>query len=201
MWGQLILFITSVYCLYLVISKVDSQKSDIKSVLILGISIWIISQFFNSDDTIQIDNTISELLHILNISLVLTILLIIVRSLRPAIFRYPYFLVYSPLLVPIFFLLVIDTYLIKTIIFMSTQAIAWLVYLLLLTEENAVAHKTSFGLISALMIFLSYLSYWFFIDLHYSFEIVWQIAISIGILLSIYTFTKKTEHQHKYMIE
>ena len=201
MWGQLLLFITSVYCLYLVVSKVDSKKNDIKSVLILGITIWIISQFFSSDDTIQIDNTIAELLHILNISLLLTILLIIVRSLRPAIFRYPYFLVYSPILIPIFFFLVIDIYLIKTIIFMSTQAIAWLVYLLLLTEENAVAHKTSFGLVSALLIFISYISYWYLIDLHYLFEIVWQIAMSAGILLSIYSFTRKTDHQLKYMIE
>lgn len=201
MWGQLLLFISSVFCLYLVISKVSSKKSDIKSVLIIAISIWIISQFFNSGDTIQIDNTIAELLHILIISLVLTILLIIVRSLRPAIFRYPYFLVYSPLLVPLFFFLIIDTYLIKTIIFMSTQAIAMLVYLLLLTENNAVAHRTKTGLVSALMLLSAYIAYWFISDLHHFIEIFWQFALSVGILISIYSFTKKTEHQHKYMIE
>ncbi len=201
MWGQLILFITSVYCLYLVISKVSSKNSDIKSILIISILIWIISQFFNSGDAIQIENTIAELLHILNISLVLTILLIIVRGLRPAIFRYPYFLVYSPLLVPLFFFLIIDTYLIKTIIFMSTQGIALLVYLLLLTEENAVAHKSEFGIISALVIIASYVSYWFLIDFHPFMEMIWQLLLSGGILVSIVTFTRKTEHQQKFMIE
>lgn len=201
MWGLLLLFISSVYCLYLVISKVSTKKSEIKSVLIIAILFWIISQFFESGDTYQIDNTIAELLHILNISLVLTILLIIVRSLRPAIFRYPYFLVYSPLLVPLFFFLIIDTNLIKVIIFMSTQAIAMLVYLLLLTENNAVSHQTKYGLFSALMLLISYVSYWFFSETHQIIENIWQISLSVGILISIYSFTKINEHQHKYMVE
>lgn len=201
MWGQLILFISSVYCIYLVISRVSSKKSDIKSILIFAILIWIISQFFNSGDTIQIDNTIAEFLQILNISLILTILLIIVRSLRPAIFRYPYFLVYTPLLVPLFFFLIIDTYLIKTIIFMSTQGIAMLVYLLLLTEENAVAHKKKYGVISVLMILASYVTYWFLLDLHPFMEIFWQLLLSIGILGAILTFSMKSENQQKYMLE
>lgn len=201
MWGQLLLFISSVYCLYLVITKVSSKNSDIKSVLTVAISIWIISQFFNSEDTIQIDNTIAELLHILNLSLVLTILLIIVRSLRPVIFRYPYFLVYSPLLVPIFFYLIIDTDMIKTIIFMSIQGIAMLVYLLLLTEKNGVAHKNSYGLMSVCFISISYISYWYLIDIHEIFEILWELTLSVGILISIITLTKKQEYLHKYMIE
>ncbi len=201
MWGQLLLFIASIYCLYLVIAKITSKRYDIKSVLIFAIIVWIGSQFFNPGDTIQIENTISELLHILNISLVLTILLIIVRSLRPAIFRYPYFLVYSPLIVPFFFLLVMDTDLIKTIIFMTTQGIAILVYLLLLTEKYAVVHKTRYGLIAVLMITLSYVSYWFFIDLHPFIEIASQIFLSMGIVISIYSFTKTSDSELKYMIE
>tara|TARA_R100001143_G_scaffold63591_1_gene73010 strand:- start:31987 stop:32592 length:606 start_codon:yes stop_codon:yes gene_type:complete len=201
MWGQLILFISSVYCLYLVFTGVSSKNNDIKSILILAILIWIISQFFNSGDTIQIDNTIAEFLQILNISLVLTILLIIVRSLRPAIFRYPYFLVFTPLLVPLFFFLIIDTYLIKTIIFMSTQGIALLVYLLLLTEENSVTHKNIYGLVSIVLVFASYVTNWFLLDLHLVMIVLWQILLSTGILVAIYSFTRKSDNQQKYMIE
>lgn len=201
MWGQLLLFIASIYCLYLVIAKITSKRYDIKSVLIIAIIAWIGSQFFNSGDTIQIENTTSELLHILNISLVLTILLIIVRSLRPAIFRYPYFLVYSPLIVPFFFLLVMDTDLIKTIIFITTQGIAILVYLLLLTEKYAVVHKTRYGLIAVLFISLSYVGYWFFNDFHPFIVTASQILLSMGIVICIYTFTKTSDPQLKYMIE
>lgn len=201
MWGQLFLFISSVYCLFLVISKVSSKNSDIKSVLIFAISIWIIGQFFISGETIHIDNIIAQILHILNISIVLTALLIIVRSLRPAIFRYPYFLVYSPLLVPLFYILIIDTYLIKTIILMTTQGIAMLVYLLLLTEDHAIAHKKRFGFISVIMILMSYLSYWFLLDIHPLIETFWQLSLSAGIVITIYTFSKTKEHQLKYMIE
>ena len=201
MWGQLLLFITSIFCLYIVIAKINSKNNDIKSVLIAAIVVWIGSQFFYSGDSIQIENTISEILHILKISLVLTILLIIVRSLRPAIFRYPYLLVYSPLMIPFFFLLIIDTDLIKNIIFMTTQGIAILVYLLLLTENQAVAHKTKFGLIAVLMILISYVCYWFLLDLHSYIGTISKILLSLGILLSIYSFTKISEPQLNYMNE
>lgn len=201
MWGQLLLFLTSIYCLYLVIVKLDSENYDIKSVLIFAILFWVGSQFFNTGDTIQIENTISEILHIIKMSLVLTILLIIVRSLRPAIFRYPYFLVYSPLIIPLFFLMIIDTDLIKRIIFMTTQGISILVYLLLLTENKAVAHKTSFGLIAVFLLSVSYISYWIFIDLHTIIHTISQILLSLGIVISIYSFTQISESKLKYMTE
>lgn len=185
----------------MVITKITSENHDIKSVLIVAILIWISSQFFNSGGIIQIEKTISELLHILNISLVLTILLIIVRSLRPAIFRYPYFLVYSPLIVPFFFLLIIDTDLIKMIIFITTQGIAIFVYLLLLTEERAVAHRLKYGLIAAFMILISYICFWLLIDIHPYVEIIWQLLLSLGIVISIHSFTELSEPQLKYMIE
>jgi len=196
MWGQLILFISSVYCLYLAIFKLDTKKNDIKWVLILALVVWITSLFFNSVDTPQIDIYVAEILHIFTMSLVLTLLLIIVRNLRPAIFRYPYFLVYSPLLIPLFFFLIIDTYLIKTIIIMTTQFIAIFVYLLLIFDENALTHKRSIGIISSVLIILSYCSYWFLIELIPFSDIIWQITLSAGIVTAIYTLSKKLTINH-----
>lgn len=201
MWGQLFLFCSAIGCLYFVIKRVPAQKIDLKIVLIIAILFWIISQLISSGDMIMIDDMISDLLQISIISLVLTALMIIVRNLRPVIFRYPYFLVYSPLSLPIFFLLVIDTYLIKDLIFMASQGIALIVYLLLLTEEQAIAHKKRFGFIGLLLIIISYTIYWFLLDLFALPVILWVGTFSIGILLVTDTFTKISIHQLKYMEE
>jgi 4-amino-4-deoxy-L-arabinose transferase-like glycosyltransferase len=74
---------------------------------------------------------------------------------------------------------------------MTTQFIAIFVYLLLIFDENALTHKRSIGIISSVLIILSYCSYWFLIELIPYSDIIWQITLSAGIVTAIYTLAKK----------
>lgn len=198
MWGQLFLFLATVYSLYLIIKHVPGLFRDIKIITVTALFIWLFSQINYTGEFNLYEEKYHDFNLIIIISLILSTELIIVRIMRPGVFRYPHFLVLTPLLIPVSFILIIDTYMIRDIVFITTQGIAIVVYLLLLLEKDelALALASRKSVIGISLLLLAYVTYWFiqnYISLN---AILWESMTAVGTVLIIQSFVKKLNNKN-----
>jgi len=144
---------------------------------------------------------ILDVLHIVALSLALVTLLMFVRYLRPPIFRYPYFLTMAPLLIPVAQILVIDTHLIKDIIFMTIQGIAVIVFLLLILFHERNRNLRHIAAISVLLFMLAFITYWFLVDVFFIEPFFWKFLLASGMIFSVYSFSNGLENTLKFTEE
>ena len=195
MWGQLLIFLTTVICLYLLFKQLSGNFKDVKIVTSLALFIWLLSQIAYTGEFHFYEEIYHDYHNIIIISLILTAELMIIRVMRPALFRYPYFLVYTPILIPISFILIINTYMIKDLVFMITQGIALVVYLLFLFDksENRLINKQS--IIGIILLLFSYLTYWFLQNFISIPSVIWETMLAIGSLLLVHSLVNILEHK------
>lgn len=191
MWGQLFLFLATVYSLYLIIKHVPEHYKDIKIITVTALLIWLFSQIIYTGEFNLFEKIYHDFNQIVIISLILSTELIIVRIMRPGVFRYPYFLVFTPLLIPVSFILIINTYMIRDIVFMTTQGIALVAYFLLMLEKEELSLLTKKSVTGIILLLLAYTTYWFiqnYIPLN---SILWESMTAAGTVLIIQSFVKK----------
>lgn len=195
MWGQLFLFLSSVVCIYLVFAKISDRYKDLKISLIVALSLWLLSQIIYSGEFNFNEQLYHNIVHIIIISVILSSELILVRLFRPSIFRYPYLLVYTPLLIPFSFIMIIDTYLIKDIIFMATQGIAMVVYLFLMMDDHEVKLGHKSAIVGLILIFVAYLLYWFVQNMIPVNQSIWEVLLAVGVVVLVHSFTSSLQHE------
>ncbi len=192
MWGQIFIFISAILCLYWILKNIPNHLKDIKIAAGSGISLWLIMQFIAALELTYIRQLL-DILHIVALSLALVTMLMFIRYLRPPIFRYPYLITIAPLLIPAALILVIDTHLIKEIIFMTIQAIAVIVFLLLILAHEKNRHLKHISMISVLLFTLAFITYWFLVDVFVVEPIFWKFLLASGMIFSVFSFSNGIE--------
>jgi len=192
-WGQIFTFIAAVLCLYFIFKYLSDQVKDVKFAASSAVVFWILMQIGAAIE-IPYHQSILDMLHVTAVSFVLVALLMVTRHLRPFIFRYPYGLSYVPLLIPFTHLLVLDTYFIKDIIFLSTQGVAIAVYALLMLTNDIDTSSIISVLASTVLILSAYIMVWFLTDIYVIQNYYWQILLSAGMILGGYSFTRNIEN-------
>ncbi|TVQ65669.1 MAG: hypothetical protein EA360_08725 [Balneolaceae bacterium] len=149
--------------------------------LFSGVIQEAIGPFFSETLSVQI----SELILITAYSSGLSAMLMLVRKLRPELFQYPYILTFSPFIIIASFLLVLDTFLIKDLIFMSVQMALILVALLLLISCFGDGGKQIImrTLAASLILFTAYAFFWLGDYFEIQSDFVWQFFAGIGIVM------------------
>ena len=193
MWGQLIIFLTTVICLYLLIRELSGKFKDVKIVTSLALFIWLLSQVVYTGEFNFYEDIYHDFNNIITISLILSAELMIVRVMRPALFRYPYFLVYTPFLIPVSFILIINTYLIKDLVFMITQGIALFVYLLFMLDKSEIRLINIQSIIGVLLLIIAYITYWLLQNFIPIPAVLWQSLLAIGSLLLVHSLVNNLE--------
>ena len=192
MWGQIFIFISAILCLYWILKNIPNHLKDIKIAAGSGISLWLIMQFIAALELTYIRQLL-DILHIVALSFALVTMLMFIRYLRPPIFRYPYLITIAPLLIPAALILVIDTHLIKEIIFMTIQAIAVIVFLLLILAHEKNRHLKHISMISVLLFTLAFITYWFLVDVFVVEPIFWKFLLASGMIFSVFSFSNGIE--------
>lgn len=197
MWGQLLIVLATIICLYLLIKHLSSQFRDIKIVSVVAMCIWLAIQIIYTGEFNFYEEIYHDFNKILIISLILSAELMIVRIMRPALFRYPYFIVYTPLLIPVSFILIINTYMIKDIVFMATQGVAIAVYILFMLDKNEIKLIDKQSITGLLLLMITYTIYWFVQNVIAIPDVLWEITLGTGSLVLVHSLVKNLGQQQK----
>jgi hypothetical protein len=184
--GQLITLLSAIISLYLIIKKFPSECKDIKNTSLVTVGIWIVTEVMLITNINQLE-IFAELLIITALSLVLVIFLMIVRHFRPSIFRYPYGIVFTPLILPLSYGLVIDVDIIKHIILVAAQVVTICVAILFTAGywNRLQSNKAAIAGLSFLSI--GFIVYWVVNQDMMISAWLWQILTAAGIIAMIFT--------------
>ncbi len=183
--------------MYLVVKKYPLENNDIKYITITAIALWFL-QGIISEFEVPLIGFISEILLVVIISIVLTGLLMIVRLMRPIVYRYPYIVVFMPFLIPVSYLLVIDVPAMKQIIMMTSQGVAMVVALMLSVSYWDQLKKGLIFTTGFIALILGYLIYWIFLDYGIAFGSIWQLLFAVGMICIIYSFSGVIEYANQH---
>lgn len=188
MWTQLFSIITVIVSIFIVLKEFPSDALDTKYSGLTALILWLIGDIFIS---LQLPyQEVAQLtLQTSSLSLVLVIFLKFIRQRKPVIFRYPYFMVYMPLLIPFTQLLVMDASVIGEIIFMVLQVISILVYILLSVGYSYKLKNKVITIIGVLLLLWGFTFYWILKEYYIVFEWAWGLTNTGGMIACIYSFS------------
>lgn len=187
MWSQILILILSPLCILLYLKRLDVQFRDLKYLgtgTLLLVFVLESLQFYST----EILPLIHDILALLVQALVLIILLLTIRLLRPEISRYPYGFAYIPIIVVFLYPLIEESQAITTIIYMMIQAGSVFVLAMLIIGHFDVIKRGWVAIITIISFLSAYLIYWI---LPSAFEIeawYWKPFMAIGMLTASLTF-------------
>ena len=185
--GHLLLITSVVFAVFLCQKKLADQFKDSRITLVMAASFWLIAKIYSSIG-FPLSEVISDISLIITHSVILVSLLMMIRELKPEIFRYPYITVFMPAIIPFSYYLIYETSLMKDTIVHSVSVMIVLVTLILSFGYRK--HQKPFIsiLVGALLLITSILVSSIFNEEQYI-DILWYLATSIGIAATAYGFT------------
>ncbi|MDX1641550.1 MAG: hypothetical protein R3220_07620 [Balneolaceae bacterium] len=188
MWTQLLSIITVVVSLAIIFKKYPGEVRDIRYLSISALFLWLCG-----DIVISINVPYLDLFHVLLQSLALSILLIVylifIRQRKPIIFRYPYYLVFFPLLIPVAQIIVMETEIMREIIFMALHGVSIMVFILLAVGYAQELKHKLLTIIGVLLLLWGFAFYWILQNYYIVFEWAWAFTNSVGMIACIYSFS------------
>lgn len=188
MWTQLFSIITVIVSIIIVLKEYPSDIRDIKFSGLVALVLWVIGDIFVSLQVLYFE-VIQLTLQSCSLSLVLVIFLKFIRQRKPIIFRYPYYMVYVPLLIPFTQLIVMNTKVIGDIIFMILQGISILVFVLLSIGYSTELKNKLSTIIGVLLLLWGFTFYWILKEYFIVFEWAWGLTNTGGMIACIYSFS------------
>lgn len=188
LWTQLLSIFSSLICMGIVLRKYPASHTDIKYLSLAALSVWLLGDLSYSIQ-FSFQEYLNVILQSLALSFLLIIFLIFIRKMKPVIFRYPYYMVFIPLLIPLAQIIVIDTPMMRDIFFMSLEGVSILVFSLLCgiyTSEISTKLITLSGII---LLIGGFTFFWILQDHFVIFEWSWAFTNSLGVIASVYSFT------------
>jgi len=110
-----------------------------------------------------------------------------IRKLKPEIFRYPYITVFMPVVIPFSYYLIYQTSLMKDTIVHSVSAMIVLVSLII-TIGYKKRKKPLISMIAGSLLLAASLSVSFFLDEDQYIHLLWYLITSVGIAVTSYGF-------------
>lgn len=189
------LILSVVISVYLCHINLSDQFKDTKYTLVSAGVFWITASLYSAL-MLPFSSIVRDLSLIITSSLILIGLLMIIRELKPEIFRYPYLAVFMPVVIPVSYYLIYQTSMIRVTIVHSV-----LVLIILVTLIISIGYRTNIkqllavisgGLLLGLSVIVS-----FFFDEQQYISLLWYLITGIGIILTSYgfliTFNRKIE--------
>lgn len=187
-WSEILIILISAFGAAYIFIALEGKHQDVKFTCLIAL-ISIIFYQINKFLDYSYSWIVSEVLLLSIFSIVLVILLITNRKLKPEFARYPYILTYFPILIPILYPLISGNESIIELVLQLTQiaAILSLVFLLISHfEERRNLFLTS---LAAILLTSSGILFWIE-ELNYIGFWLWQTLAAMGIGMLSYTLTK-----------
>lgn len=194
MFGQILLLLVVIYCTHSFRKTFPDKYEDVKHSISISAGIWLIGQVYYSIG-FSFESFIRNVSTTTSLSILLVAFLMLIRELKPHLFRYPYFTVFIPIIIPFTYIFVYDIPVIRNTILYSIAIIAITVQLLLVIGYRGVYSAFSKGVVGSIFLFLGYM-YMMFSETFIYYEFIWHIIVSIGVFLSINSITD-TFNQNK----
>lgn len=181
--------ITVVLSIVIVIKKFSSSLiPDIKYISLTALLLWMMGDISISVE-IPYEDTFNIILQSLALSLLLIIFLIFIRRRKPAIFRYPYYVVFIPLLIPVAQFVIVEAVVMRKIIFMSVQGVAIIVFILLAFAYAKELDNKVLATVGAILLVWGFAFFWILQNNYIVFEWAWALTNSLGFIACIYSFS------------
>lgn len=197
MWTQLFSIITVLVSLTIVIKKFPSSVPDLKYTGIAALAAWLLG-----DIMISVNMPYQEVLHVilqsLSLSLLLIVFLIFIRCRKPVIFRYPYYFVFIPLLIPVAQFLIMETEIMREIIFMSLHGVSIFVFTLLAIGYGRELNYKLLTIVGVLLLLWGFAFFWILKNYYIVFSWAWGLTNMLGMIACTYSFSDLlTTHEIK----
>lgn len=196
-WATLLLFIISGYVagkLFLLANKRGRLKYiglTISTALLTIMQLTIFIDFLStsSDITAAMD-FIVEWGHVTSLAFVLSSLAIFIRESKPVFAQFPISYTALPLLIIISYLLVEDTYALKTWLITIYQGGAILVALLMYSVYTYRKNEYFMILAGVILFLMSYVLFWNLSGSMENYLWTWKILVGIAMVISLYGYEK-----------
>lgn len=175
-------------CILIVLKEFPSESRGVRYAGLTALILWLIGGIALSLD-IPFQEVVQFTLQSCSLSLVLVIYLKFIRQRKPIIFRYPYYMVYLPLIIPLTQLIVLETRVIGEIIFMTLQAISIIVYILLSVGYSADLKNKILTIVGVLLLLWGFTFYWILKEFYIVFEWAWGLTNMGGMIACVYSFS------------
>lgn len=162
------------------------QFRDARITLVTAACFWLIAKIYTSTG-FPLSEIIAEMSLIITFSVILVSLLMMIRELKPEIFRYPYVIVFMPAVIPFSYYLIYQTSLMKDTIVHSVSAMIVLVLLVISTGYRK-NKKPFISMIAGTVLLAGSLSVSFLLDEDQFIHLLWYIITSAGIAVTAYGF-------------
>ncbi len=166
--------------------KLSNQFKDARITFTASAVVWILSAIYASL-SFPFSDIVESVSPIIAFSLILVALLMMIRHLKPGIFRYPYITVFMPVVIPFSYYLTYQTSLMKDTILHSVSAMIVVVSLILsLGYKDEI--KPFLSIIAGTVLLSVSISGSFFLDEDQYVQLLWYFITSVGITISTYGF-------------
>ena len=192
MWTPLFSIFAVIVSITIVFKKFPADYSEIRYASFAALAAWLIG-----DIVISVNAPAQDFLHLAlqstSLTLVLVIFLQFIRQRKPIIFRYPYYMVFVPLLIPIAQLIVMEAQIIREIIFMSLQGVAIFVYVLISFGYSEELHYKLLTIVGVLLLIWGFAFFWILQEYYIVFDWAWGLTNTGGLIACIYSFSDLLE--------
>lgn len=189
MWSQILLIFTAFGASYLLFSRIPSVHRDVKALLISSAIITAAAELLEFFP-FTYSNLIQEYLLIILFTLILIVLLMTIRVLKPSYARYPYASVFLPLLVLISYPFIQGTPALTSVILQILQGGSILVLAMLIAAHFGQFKRGWMAIGIFLSMLTAYLIYWLlplFMDLAVW---MWQPFVITGMIFTAISFPR-----------
>lgn len=188
MAGQILLLLTVLCCLYVFKKRFPDNFKDVKISIYLSAVIWVVGFMYFSAG-LPHNTLISDISKISSLSFLLIAILMLIRELKPHMFRYPYLVVFIPILVPVSYLLVYQTNVIRyTILYSVTGIIIFVNLLFIIVYRNKIT--SAFTGIVGIILLSGALFYTIFLEYFIFYEFLFLSVISMGMIATVYSVSE-----------
>lgn len=187
-WSEILIILISALGAAYIFIALQRKHQDIKFTCLFALFSII---FFQTNKFLDYSSSwiVSEVLLLLIFSIVLVILLITNRKLKPEFARYPYILTYFPILIPILYPLISGNESIINLVLQLLQMAAILSLVFLLLSHFEEKRNLLLTILAAIVLTSSGILFWIE-KLNYIGFWLWQTLAAIGIGLLSFTLTK-----------
>lgn len=193
MIGPLILLLSVSYGAFLCHRYLSSQFSDARISLVTAAGIWFLSVIYSSTE-LPLNQMVADISLMVTYSVILMALLMMIREMKPSVFRYPYVAVFMPLIIPVSYYLVYQASLMKGAIIYSVSGMIVMVSLFLSVSYSSNKKLMILNIAGAVLLAVS-ISISALIDEDQYIYRYWYLVTSIGLAVTAYgfvfTFNKK----------
>jgi hypothetical protein len=200
-WGHLFIFVATLASIYIVYKEYSNHWRDYKITLLSAGSVWLLSQVIYALE-FEILHSIPGILLVIANSILLISFLILIRIMKPDFFRYPYLIVFMPLILPVAYLMVLNSSIMQSLIFFSMHVATIAVFIILsIGYRERLKYYPKLPAASVILLCVAFISYWILEELHSFFQIFGAISLSAGMIFGIYTFSGVINEEPIYVQE